>query len=639
MKHAGIGLAAALLVSLAFVPGASAVLWETDVYTIQQYGIPVGDSVSVDNLVVTTIDMKPTTYGITAQEIAGGAYSGVMCYLSGQRPDTIGGVGLACGDLISVVGRVAEYTAQSLAGTVTEIDYCKITITQKGYGELTPLLMTCKDIGRVYADSGCAEKWEGVWLQVDTVKVTAHLTYGEWLVVEAHTHNGVCSKDTLTIDDKLVDPTLPRPNVGDTLASIRGALSYEFDTYRLWPRDDSDVVYIGLPPGPNLVMAYATENNKIDLVFDQGLDKTSAEDEDNYALSDPGVNIVSAVLDTYNEKLVHMTTTAMDYHNLCVLTACGVQSGFGVPMDSCETYEFREGLTPISYIQTPSAGDTSQCVGQQVTLAGIVSTPTTAFGGEYFVQKRSGGPWNGIYVYQFTNTFAAGDSAVVSGTVQEYYGMTEMSGIDYQKRIPIGAPVQIATVGPATIKTGSPTAESYESAMVKLDSVDVFSLFDIHYEFTVGEGTDSVWIGTHGVYTYVPGIGSVITVKGPVDFAYGNHKIQPRDDADIVVVTPCPAGVEPKELALALYQNAPNPFGVETSIRFSIPVKTHVSLAVYDVSGRLVSSVYEQALPAGEYHGKWSGRDSFGSRVSPGVYFVKLATPQGTVEKKMVLVE
>jgi hypothetical protein len=272
-------------------------------------------------------------------------------------------------------------------------------------------------------------------------------------------------------------------------------------------------------------------------------------------------------------------------------------------------------------------------------VAGIVSSPTAAFAGEYFMQARPGGQWNGMYVYQFTNTFAAGDSAVVSGVVQEYYGMTELVGLDYQKRIPIMAPVKIKKVTPATIKTGSPTAESYEGAMVQLDSMDVFSIFDIHYEFTVGKGTDSVWIGTHGVYTYVPGVGSVVSVKGPLDFAYGNHKIQPRDDADIVVVTPCPAGVEPKELALNLCQNTPNPFGVETSIRFSVPFRTRVSLAVYDVTGRLVSSVYEQDLQAGEYHAKWNGRDSYGSRVSPGVYFVKLATPQGSVEKKMVLVE
>lgn len=623
-----------LVVTVALAPQAHAVMHFTDVYHIQMGMIPVGDSVTVDSLVVTTIDMKPTTYGVTAQEIPGGPYSGVLCYMAGQRPDTVGGVGLECGDLISVVGRVAEYTASSAAGTLTEIDYCKVTIMQKGFGEQSPVLKSCKDLGYITADSVCAEPWEGVWLQVDTVKVTAHLTFGEWLVTEAHAHAGAC-RDTIKIDDKLVDPTLPRPNIGDTLALIKGVLWYEYDTYRLCPRGVGDVTYIGLPPGPNLVVAYPTSNTKIDLLFDQGLDKTSAEDESNYGLSSQTA-ITLATLDTNDDRLVHLTTAAQPATQLDKLTACDVESGYGVPQDSCQYYDFRAGICPISFVQTPSAGDTSQCVNQQVTVTGIVSTPTTAFGGEYFIQKRSGGPWNGIYVYQFTNSFLAGDSVVVSGAVQEYFGMTELVGIDYQQRIPVAAPVKISTVAPSAITTGSPTAESYEGVMVKLDSVDVFSLFDIHGEFTVGEGTDSVWIGTHGVYTYVPGIGSVITVQGPLDYAYGYHKIQPRGDADIVVIQACPAGVAPSDLRLSLSQNTPNPFGAETSIRFAVPAKTRVSLAVYDVTGRLVSSVYNQMMEPGEYHATWNGRDSAGSLVGPGVYFIRLATPERSLEKKMV---
>jgi hypothetical protein len=640
MKQVVLSATVVLLASLALAPQAGAVLHNCTIYDIQQGFIPVGDSVYVDSVIVTTIDMKPTTYGITVQEIPGGPYGGVLAYMAYQRPDTVGGVGLACGDMVTVVGRVAEFTASSISGTLTEIDYCTVTLVQEDYGELAPLLMTCKDIGLYVTDSLCAEQWESGWLEVDTVRVTEHLTFGEWRVVEAHTHTGVCTKDTLTIDDKLVDPTLPRPSIGDTLALIKGTLWWEYNTYRLCPRGTADITYIGLPPGPNLVVAYPVENNKIDVVFDQPLDTLSAENTDNYGLSS-GTSITAADLDTGTLTTVHLTTAIQPATQLDVLTVFpDVQSGYGVPMDSAETYTFRAGICPISFVQTPANGDTSQCNGQQVTVRGIVSSATAAFGGEYFVQKRSGGANNGIYVYQFTNTFIAGDSVVVSGTVQEYYNMTELTGVDYQKRIPVGAPVKITKVAPATIKTGSPTAENYESVMVKLDSVSVYSLFDTHGEFTVGTGTDSVWIGTHGVYTYVPGLGSTVSIQGPLDFAYGNFKIQPRGDTDITVINACTAGApKPGELALSLSQNTPNPFGGETSIRFTVPEKTRVNLAIFDVTGRLVSSVYEQDLAAGEYHATWTGKDSRGLRVSPGVYFVRLATPDRSIEKKMVFVE
>jgi hypothetical protein len=636
MKQVLLVAAVAMVAALALAPQASATLHVTDVYHVQMGMIPVGDSVSVDSLIVTTIDKKPTTFGVTAQEIAGGPYCGVMVYMGYQKPDTVGGVGLEVGDLISVVGVVAEYTAGSLAGTVTEIDFVHVTLVQEDYGEVAPIIMSCQDLGYLLADSTCAEQWEGAWLALDTVVVTAHLTYAEWLVSEAHGHAGAC-RDTMKIDDKIVDPTLPRPNVGDTLALIRGACSYEYDTYRLWPRDDSDIVYIGLPPGPNVVVAYPTASTKINVLFDQGLLEASAEDVNNYALSS-GTAITLATLDGTDEKLVHLTTGAQPATQLDVLTVCDVMSGFSVPQESCQTYEFRAGICPISFVQTPSAGDTSQCVGDQVTVTGIVSSPTAAFGGEYFLQTRSAGPWNGIYVYQFTNTFNAGDSVVVSGIVQEYYGMTELVSLDYQLRPSTGKPVKIKTVTPATIKTGSATAESYEGTMVQLDSVEVYSLFDTHGEWTVGEGTDSVWIGTHGVYTYVPGIGSIVTVKGPLDYAYGNHKIQPRDSSDIVEIWTCSAGVTPTELSLNLYQNTPNPFGAETSIRFAVPSKSRVSLAVYDVNGRLVNSILDRKAEAGEYRATWNGRDSAGAQVSPGVYFIRLATPYRALEKKMVYV-
>jgi hypothetical protein len=640
MRHVVLSAAVLVLASLALAPQAGAVVDSCTVYDIQMGLIPVGDSVYVDSVIVTAIDLKPDTYGITVQEIDGGPFGGALAYMGYQRPDTVGGVGLACGDMVNVLGRVAEYTAGSTSGTLTEIDWCRVTLVQEDYGQLEPQLMTCRDIGLYVTDSLCAEKWESVWLAVDTVRVVAHLTFQEWRVVEAHTHDGVCTKDTLTIDDKIVAPTLPRPNVGDTLALIKGVLWYEYNTYRLCPRGTADITYIGLPPGPNLLVAYATANNKIDVVFDQSMDKTSAEDENNYGLSS-GTAILTAILDSNVESMVHLTTDPQPATDLIVLsTFPDLLSGYGVPMDSTETYPFRAGICPISFVQTPANGDTSQCNGQQVTVTGIVSSATSAFGGEYFLQTRAGGPWNGIYVYQFASNWNEGDSLVVSGTVQEYYNMTELVGLDYQFRGGNAKPVKIKKVTPDMIKTGADSAESYESAMVKVDSATVYSLFDEHYEWVVGSGTDSVMIGTHGVYTYAPGLGSIVSVQGPLDFAYGNFKIQPRRDSDITVVDSCEAGVrQPGELALSLSQNTPNPFGGETSIRFTVPEKTRVSLAIFDVAGRLVSSVYEQDLAAGEYHATWTGKNSAGSPVSPGVYFVRLATPERSIEKKMVLVE
>jgi hypothetical protein len=69
---------------------------------------------------------------------------------------------------------------------------------------------------------------------------------------------------------------------------------------------------------------------------------------------------------------------------------------------------------------------------------------------------------------------------------------------------------------------------------------------------------------------------------------------------------------------------APNPFRSYGTIHFGISRPTDVSLAVYDVRGRLVRVLLdERVLPAGEHRVNWDARDDGGHDVSSGVYFYR----------------
>ena len=59
-------------------------------------------------------------------------------------------------------------------------------------------------------------------------------------------------------------------------------------------------------------------------------------------------------------------------------------------------------------------------------------------------------------------------------------------------------------------------------------------------------------------------------------------------------------GLAPKEFTLS--QNYPNPFNPTTTIEFTLPEDGHVRLAVYDVRGRLVSTLIDEDRRAGVYH-------------------------------------
>jgi hypothetical protein len=84
----------------------------------------------------------------------------------------------------------------------------------------------------------------------------------------------------------------------------------------------------------------------------------------------------------------------------------------------------------------------------------------------------------------------------------------------------------------------------------------------------------------------------------------------------------------------ALHQNYPNPFNAETNISFNLAEAGNVSLEVYDLTGRLVTTLVDGQMDAGEHVVSWDA-----SSVSSGVYFYKLATADFSATKTMNLLK
>ena len=82
----------------------------------------------------------------------------------------------------------------------------------------------------------------------------------------------------------------------------------------------------------------------------------------------------------------------------------------------------------------------------------------------------------------------------------------------------------------------------------------------------------------------------------------------------------------------SLDQNYPNPFNPATTISFSFPSQSFVSLKVFDALGREVSLVLSEELPAGNYSRQW---DATG--LPSGVYFYRLQAGSFTATKKLIL--
>ena len=83
------------------------------------------------------------------------------------------------------------------------------------------------------------------------------------------------------------------------------------------------------------------------------------------------------------------------------------------------------------------------------------------------------------------------------------------------------------------------------------------------------------------------------------------------------------ASILPKDLLLM--QNFPNPFNPSTNIRFSLPNRATVSLAIYDSRGSLVRKLMDQqAFENGQGDVIWDGSNAAGVPVTSGVYYYQI---------------
>jgi hypothetical protein len=86
--------------------------------------------------------------------------------------------------------------------------------------------------------------------------------------------------------------------------------------------------------------------------------------------------------------------------------------------------------------------------------------------------------------------------------------------------------------------------------------------------------------------------------------------------------------------SFALHQNYPNPFNPTTTIRYELPVRTHVSLRVYNVLGEEVAIIVEDVGEAGYKSAQFDA-----SGLTSGMYLYRLRAGDFTRTRKMMLLK
>jgi hypothetical protein len=106
-----------------------------------------------------------------------------------------------------------------------------------------------------------------------------------------------------------------------------------------------------------------------------------------------------------------------------------------------------------------------------------------------------------------------------------------------------------------------------------------------------------------------------------------------------VVVTAVEPDLKQLPTGYHLAQNYPNPFNPITTLAYSIPEQAHVKLIVYDLLGREIIRLVDQAQNAGTWQVTWNGRDGAGQLVSAGIYLTRITAGDFVQTRKMVLLK
>jgi len=183
--------------------------------------------------------------------------------------------------------------------------------------------------------------------------------------------------------------------------------------------------------------------------------------------------------------------------------------------------------TLVSIYDIQGQQDESPYNEQIVSTSGIV---TGNFGDNYYIQDGSG-EWNGLFIYESGRNPSVGDSVIITGEIDEYYGKTELKNVtDYyfisgNNTLP----------DPVVVQTGN-VSEGYESVLVKVNNA---LCTDDNYQanyfmWTVNDGSGDLRIHNTAVFEYNPSQGEYYTVVGPMNYDFDEWKIELRFESDVM---------------------------------------------------------------------------------------------------------
>ncbi len=311
---------------------------------------------------------------------------------------------------------------------------------------------------------------------------------------------------------------------------------------------------------------------------------------------------------------------------------------------------------PLATVNEDDANGFPTLWFQTATVQGLVTVNTDTLStvdNLFFIQDATAGLMIQETSVQ-TVEVASGDNVLVTGLINTIQGQTFIEPTNIQVLSQGGGEPPAIEITTDQLET---QGETWEGSLVVIHDVAITGGswpgpgMDGTVTIDDGSGPATMFIDKDTVHddngapadSLFSVMGVLIQADGSAPY-HSDYRIMPRYGDDIFVVDVVDVSELPAHHATTrtrLHQNHPNPFRPTTSVRFDLAGDrdTPVQLSIYDVEGRLVRSLIDAKLPPGEFEARWDGRTNGGGQAAAGVYFYRLATPEVTETKKMVLLK
>jgi len=444
-----------------------------------------------------------------------GAWNGIWVYQSSPV--------VSIGDFVEVSGIVAEYNG------LTEIEATNVTIISSDNTLPDPVELQTGELN---------ESYEGVRVQFsNAICNLLPNDYGEWQVNDG-------SGDAI-IDDRL---SLPEVDINLTQSyDIVGVVDC-YTTFKV----QSTSVSIHYEEGQNIPpTAIAGDDQIVDFSQSVTLDGTTSYDPDGVIIGFIWVQEsgIPVSFGDYEEPIIEFIApdefTELIF-SLQVIDNEGTESfldyvSISVGLPSIYDIQYTEDQGQYCY--------ETELAGTEATVMGVIThMSSTSSGVPYlFVQDMdTDNLWSAITVFgDLPNLPNVGDKINITGTVNEYYSLTQITDVSYLEVISSGNHVAPTLVDAIDIGIEcSLSGEMHESMFVEVHNI-TFDSVDEFGNWTISDNSGSTIVDD---YHFDNSLGSwpnlsvgtmYDCLKGIVSYSYSEFKIYPRNINDFICSDDC----------------------------------------------------------------------------------------------------